>query len=284
MSVNQDIVRKFEKFSLSLSHCAESEIKKIKVKLTQDLIEYDQSSFALVIMGSLAKREPSKNYDRDSILIFENDIDENLKDEITKKCISSFDELGIPKCTGGMSIDSEQAVRSLGEWREFFGKVNRLPLLKNLIFVEAMRSSIYLSGNQKLFENHQSSVGRCILNGVNTDLLLVESFLNLFSFSKNKTKLILSQIIKFNYVYEPSFLFELSFARGVGFLERTGNLSREDINWLKEFYISYTSNRSMIAFEGKEIKNMDSPLPWFKLRFIALKILVKVLSQRIIKS
>lgn len=282
MSVNQDIVRKFEKFSLSLSQCAEKEIEKIKLKLTKDLIGYDQSSFALVIMGSLAKREPSINYDRDSILIFGNDIDENVKSEITKKCISSFDELGIPKCTGGMSIDSEQAVRSLMGWNEFFGRLTKFPRLKQLIFVDAMRSSVLIVGNPHLFKVHQELVAHCILGGASTELLLISSCLMLLSPSKKNIKLILNQIIKYNYIYEPSLLYEMSLPRNLNFLINQGILTNDNVSWLKGYYIRYMSHRTMIKLDEEE--SISDFFSMLKLRLIALKVLVRVVGRRIVSS
>ena len=70
MNVNQEITNKFQQFSDSLYEASNYEIQRIKQKLALDLNGYDSDEFSLVFMGSLARKEGSKTYDRDSILIF----------------------------------------------------------------------------------------------------------------------------------------------------------------------------------------------------------------------
>tara|TARA_Y100000780_G_scaffold232581_1_gene267337 strand:- start:33919 stop:34848 length:930 start_codon:yes stop_codon:yes gene_type:complete len=282
MNVNQEITSKFQQFSDSLNLASNCEIQKIKQKLALDLAGYKNNEFSLIFMGSLARREASKTYDRDSILIFANHVEQARREEIAEKCISSFEDLGIPICSGGMSIDSKQAVKSLHEWREFFECARKTPNAKRIIFIEAMRSSILLFGSPDLYEEHQSLVKECVLAGLTTDFLLVESFLNLFLFSKSKTKLVLNQIIKFNYIYEPKLFFESSFTKGMNFLCEKRILKVKDIHWLKGFYVDYMSDRSLVAADCSRSKRDINLAQSLNLRLIAGKVLVRATLKRIL--
>ncbi len=242
--------------------------EKFKSTFKQD----EQQVFALVLLGSFARSEMTRNSDRDSVLIFSDSTPFEKQESIRMKCISIFDLNKIPVCTGGMGIDSKDCSKTMSEWRLFFSSFNKKRSVRDIIFLDTMRNQRLLCGNLKLLKSNQELLEKAVLSSFVTEILIAEGFFRIFFNPRIKHKFFFQQISKFNYLWDEHLVVNQTVPKGLLFLHGKGIIQNEEFRWLEKLYAT------SLFDEKEKLTFFDQ----FRLRFIILRLLSKILMKRIL--
>ncbi len=270
--MNQIKDTKFQGFSSSEVGLSSFRFSELQKEFDLNFEKDEQEVFALVFLGSFARNEAKANSDRDSILIFSNHVSYERQESIRKKCISILDLNQIPKCSGGMGIDSKNCSKTISEWSVYLSQFKNLNSVRSIVMLDAMRNQKLMVGNQTLLEFNQTLVRKAILSTPVTEILIAEGFYRIFFKGRNKLNFFLRQIVKYNYIFNEQFIINHTFARGLSFLSERQIISDRMLVWVNDIYLRHFSG-------GLERLTL---LDTLKLRFIIFRILVKALLVRVL--
>ncbi|MGC9351556.1 MAG: putative nucleotidyltransferase substrate binding domain-containing protein, partial [Sulfurovum sp.] len=132
-------------------------VSEINKKMYQKIFElvipesWHQRS-ALILLGSEGRSEQVMRTDQDNALIFEEGFAPDDVDEVTERFINVLDEIGFPRCSGGVMIINEKWRKTVGEYKiEIDTKVER-PEYEGLMDLAILFDSIAVAGNTALYE------------------------------------------------------------------------------------------------------------------------------------
>lgn len=173
-----------------------SEINKKMYQKIFDLVtpESWHSSAALILLGSEGRSEQIMRTDQDNALIFEEGFEPADAKEVTEHFIEVLDEIGFPRCSGGIMVINEKWRKSLGEYKAEIDRAIEHPDYEKLMDLAILFDAVAIAGKSALHDEiktylmKQFANNRPILTHFAKAIETFESPLGLFSRFVSKDK------------------------------------------------------------------------------------------------
>ena len=149
---------------------------------------------ALILLGSEGRSEQIMRTDQDNALIFEEGFEPDDAQEVAERFLEVLDEIGFPRCSGGIMIINEKWRKSLGAYEAEIDRWIEHPDYQGLMEMAILFDSVAVAGNYTLHQKVKShlmkmvSENRSILAHFAKAIETFESPLGLFSRFVSKDK------------------------------------------------------------------------------------------------
>lgn len=107
---------------------------------------------ALILLGSEGRSEQIMRTDQDNALIFEEGFEPEDAQEVTERFIKVLDEIGFPRCSGGVMILNEKWRKSLTAYESDIERCLEHPDYEGLMDLAILFDSVAVAGNSLLHE------------------------------------------------------------------------------------------------------------------------------------
>lgn len=130
-------------------------VSEINKKMYQKIFELVtpeswHSRAALILLGSEGRSEQIMRTDQDNALVFEEGFEPADAKEVTERFLEVLDEIGFPRCSGGIMVINEKWRKSLSAYRTEIDSAIEHPDYEKLMDMAILFDSVAVGGNRAL--------------------------------------------------------------------------------------------------------------------------------------